>query len=148
MPSLILAKAIPDQVINEGAAYKPLDLKQFIQTKDQGSELRFVAGLTDGRSLPQGFICTSDGILSGIPAKGTEGNYVIVVKAEDMDGETLAAEFNLLIRPVNVAQQQDLLRDLKAQVWEAVGKGQPLPEMPDLNNIFLGRLRPLIFITS
>lgn len=142
MAALILAKAIPDQVINEGAAYKPLDFKQFIQATDARSQLRFQAGLADGSSLPQGLICTSDGVLSGIPARGTEGSYVVVIKAEDIEGESLTANFNLLVKAVNIAQQTDLLRDLKSQVWEAVGKGQPLPEMPDLKTLFNWPITP------
>lgn len=143
MASLMLVKAIPNQVINEGAAYKPFDLKQFIQAKEANSALRFQAGLADGRPLPQGLICTADGTLSGIPARGTEGNYLVVIKAENIEGETLSAEFSLLIKPVNVVQQHDLLRDLKSQVWDAVGKGLPVPEFPDLNAMLTWPVTPL-----
>jgi hypothetical protein len=137
MASFTLAKAIPDQVINEGAAYKPLDLKQFIQAQDARSQIRFQAELEDGRPLPQGMICTAEGVFTGIPARGTEGAYVVVLKAQDViEGDEFATRFNLLIKPVNVATQHDLLKDLKAQIWEAVGKGQPLPVMPDLGGIF------------
>jgi len=136
MAALTLAKVIPDQVINEGAAYKPFDLKEFIRLEDPRSQVQFRAELEGGAPLPRGMICTTDGVLSGIPAAGTEGSYIIVITAQDIEGDSLTAKFNLLIRPVNVAQPQDLLRDLKAQVWEAVGKGSPLPQMPDLGGIF------------
>jgi len=129
-------------VINEGAAYKPFDLKEFIQIPDPRSQVRFQAGLEDGRPLPQGLICTSEGVLSGIPAKGTEGSYIVLIKAQDIEGEELATQFNLTINPVKIVQQQDLLRDLKAQVWEAVGKDQPLPVMPDLGGIFNWPITP------
>lgn len=136
MPALTLAKAIPDQVINEGAVYKPLDFKQFMTIEDARAQVRFTAELQDGRPLPPGLICTSEGVLSGIPAKGSVGSYVVMVKVDDIEGATLTALFNLLIKPVNVTQPHDLLRDMKAQVWAAVGKDQPVPVMPDLGNIY------------
>lgn len=136
MAAFTLVKAIPDQVINEGAAYKPFDLKEFIQIEDARSQPRYQGSLDDGRPLPQGLICTAEGVLSGIPARGTEGSYVVVINVENIEGDRFSAKFNLLIRPVNTVQQNDLMRNLKTQVWEAVGKGQPLPTMPDLGGIF------------
>ncbi len=142
MPAMILTKAIPDQIVNEGGVLKPFDLKEFIQIPDPRSQVRFQAGLEDGRPLPKGLICTGEGALSGIPAQGTEGSYVVVIKAQDVEGEELVTSFNLTIKPVKTTEQQDLLRDLKSQVWEAVGKGQPVPALPDLGGIFNWPITP------
>ncbi len=136
MPAFTLIKAIPDQVINEGASYKPFDLKAFVLIESPKAQPRFEASLDNGQPLPQGLICTGDGVLSGIPARGTEGSYIVQIKIKNIEGDEFTTQFNLLIRPVNLAQQGDLLKDLKSQVWEAVGKGQPVPSMPDLGGIF------------
>ena len=80
MGAPVLVKPIPAQVINEQAAYGPFDLKQYIEVQEGGAAgLHFQAELSDGQSLPQGLICTSDGLITGIPAKGTEGHYEIIV---------------------------------------------------------------------
>lgn len=137
MASIELIKPVPDQVVNAGAAYKPLDLKQFIHCPDAHTQVRYRAALEDGRAVPQGLGCAADGVFSGIPGHGTEGTYVVAVTVQDvMEGEELQVRFNLLIKPANRAQQDDLLKDLKTQVWEAVGKGEPLPTMPELSGIF------------
>ncbi len=71
MPAPFLVAPIPNQVINERAAYSPLDLKQFIQSDEGNAAARFTAHLADDQGLPKGMICTSDGILTGIPAQDT-----------------------------------------------------------------------------
>lgn len=143
MASFNSLKPVPNQVVNEGAVFKPLDFKGFIEIPDTRTQFRFQAELEGGASLPQGLICTSDGVLSGIPARGTEGSYQVIVKVIDLnEGDELAIRFQLLINETLVASQQDLLKDLKAQVWEAVGKGQPLPTLPDLGGLFQWPVTP------
>src|SRR5579872_608883 len=112
MAAILITKPIPDQIINEGAAYKPFNLKEFIQPQDPKNQLRFQAGLEDDRSLPQGLICTTDGILSGIPASGTQGNYVVVIAVKDSEGEELTTQFNFTINPIKTTDHQDFLKDL------------------------------------
>jgi hypothetical protein len=67
-----LLKAIPVQVINEQAAYGPFNLRDYFSSD---TPLQFRAELKDGAALPKGMICTTDGVLTGIPAKGTLGKY-------------------------------------------------------------------------
>lgn len=140
MASLSLAKTIVDQVINEGAVYKPLDFKNFLLPTN--AQPQFQAELADGRPLPQGLICTREGVLSGIPAKDTEGIYRVVLKIMDLDGSEITTQFNLTIKSVNTAQPHSLLNDLKSQVWAAAGKGQPIPTLPDIENLFNLPLAP------
>lgn len=135
MTSLSLAKIIPDQVINEGATYKPLDFKAFLESSNVLEQLQFQAELEDGRALPKGLICTREGVLSGIPAQGTEGSYKVVLKVTDIEGNQITAAFNLIIKLANVTQPHSLLKELKQQVWAAVGQGQPIPTLPDTDHL-------------
>src|SRR5665811_1280132 len=98
MAAPILIKPVPAQIVNEQAAYGPFDLKEFIQTPDKKLNLRFQGGLADGGALPKGMICTEDGILTGIPAKGTQGNYEIKVTVQNDDGAE-EAKFLFTIKP-------------------------------------------------
>jgi len=142
MPSMSLLKAVPDQCLNEGAGFKPLDLKIFIKLADARTQLRFHAALKNGSPLPKGLICTPEGIVSGIPAKGTAENYVILVTAEDIEGETFSLEFNLLIKQINVADQRTIIQALKTQIWQAMQTGQPIPTMADLGDVFNWPITP------
>lgn len=125
-----LKTTIPTQVTNERAAYGPFNLKEFIVTSDN-SAIRFSAGLTSGAALPQGMICTEDGILTGIPAKGTEGNYEVNVTAQN-DAGTITATFALIIKPVYAGDTQNYFDKIKAQVWEALENKMPIPELDEL----------------
>jgi hypothetical protein len=130
MDAPTLIKPIPDQVVNEQAAYYPFDLKEFIVTPEGSSALRFEAVLKSGESLPVGVICTSDGILTGIPAKETEGRYEVVVTASNELG-SVSAEFIFLIKPT-FAANAGYVDELKAQIWEALDKSLPIPDVGDL----------------
>lgn len=123
-----MKKAIPPQIINEGAAFTAIDFKQYLQF-DDGSELQFFAELSTGESLPTGLICTSDGVMTGIPAKGTSGNFTIKVTGENNFGIIDTLEFPLVIKPSLMGEGTELLASLKSKVWEALGKNLPLPEM-------------------
>jgi len=92
-----------------------------------------VAQLSTGEALPRGMICTSDGILTGIPAKGTEGNYEVEVTASNGFG-SVKTTFSLMIKPAFVVVDQVYLDRLKAQVWEALGQNLPIPEVSELYN--------------
>src|SRR5689334_627174 len=95
----ILIKPIPSQVVNEGAAFGPFNLTDFIQSPDaESGVLRFQAELANGNALMTGLICTSNGIVSGIPAKGTEGEYQIKITAQNDAEASLQTEFNLSIK--------------------------------------------------
>lgn len=133
--SLIVVRPISRQVVNEGAAFGPFDLKDYIKTEtDSPIPIQFVAGLANGDALPRGMICTSNGIVSGIPAAGTKGNYEIVVTASTDPETTLTVTFNLLIKSRIALESHELLDSLKARVWEAVGKDLPIPDIGDLIN--------------
>ena len=93
----VLLKPIPTQIVNERAAYGPFDLKEFIQSPDK-TKLLFVAELKSGEALPRGMICTNDGFLTGIPGKSTEGNYEILVTAENEAG-AVQATVAFIIKP-------------------------------------------------
>ena len=123
MPTLI--KPIPAQITNEMAAYGPFDLKAFISPTTGAPH--FLAELSDGGSLPNGLICTEDGLLTGIPAKDTHGNYVIKIIATE-NTESLEAELVLTIKPSLAEDDTRYFDQLKAQVWEALDQNLPPPD--------------------
>lgn len=131
-PTLI--KPIPDQVINELAALNPFDLKEFIQSPAGSSPPVFSAELSTGLALPQGLIITSDGILTGIPAKATHGSHVIIITATN-DAGSLKAQFNLTINPSLVSSVTSQLDQLKAQVWDALQQELPIPDIASLTSL-------------
>lgn len=129
----ILIQPIPAQVINEGAVYT-LNLNDFIESPDAASGVvRFFADLTDGRALPQGVICTSDGMVSGIPAKGTQGSYDVTVVAENDSGLPFTAQFQFTIKQrIEMEKIDRYFTDLKGKVWEALEEGLPPPDLTEL----------------
>ncbi len=129
----VLVKPIPNQVINESASYGPFDLKQFIQVAEGVKPLRFRAEVKGGAALPKGMICTSDGIITGIPAKDTLGNYEIVIHAESDQGSTQAT-FVMTIKPSFAGDEVGYIDKLKAQVWEALQQHLPAPELAEMLN--------------
>jgi hypothetical protein len=130
-----VVKPIPAQVVNEGAAYGPFNLHDFIQNSDGDSaELRFRCELVGGQALPKGMICTSDGIISGIPAKGTQGNYEILLTVENQAGSA-QVKFILTIKPTLATTAGTERGDqIKSQIWEALGHDLPIPELGGLYN--------------
>lgn len=131
----VLVKAIPAQVVNEQAAYGPFDLKNHIQVPEGSAKLQFQAELTNGQSLPKGMICTADGIVTGIPAKETQGNYEIKITATNEAGP-IETTFVLTIKPsLLTTTDVDYLAQLKAQVWQALDQKLPIPDFVELNNL-------------
>jgi hypothetical protein len=128
-----LVEEIPPQVVNESASFGPFDLKDFILIDDESPEVRFVAQLDSGESLPKGLICTEDGVITGIPAKGTQGNYDIVINATNSDG-AIDFEFGLMIKPSLEKEGSAYLDELKQQVWQAVQDELPIPDLNELYN--------------
>lgn len=131
MEAPVLIKAIPSQGVNERAAYGPFDLTEYIKAPDD-SELYFKAEVDGGAALPKGMICTQDGILTGIPAKGTRGHYEVTIEASNEAG-SLQAVFQFSIQP-NIAEKntQEYVDDLKQQIWQALEHNTPMPEISDL----------------
>lgn len=131
--SLRLIKPIPAQIVNEGATYGPLNLKDFIQSE---SKMYLRAELADGQPLPKGLICTSEGIINGIPAKDTQGSYKVIVVAVNDETEELSTEFDFTINPRLTMDNDanELFRKLKSEVWDALGKNLPLPDMAEILN--------------
>jgi hypothetical protein len=133
MEAPVLVGPIPPQVINEQSAYGPFDLKAFIMTPEGSDVPTFQAEVKGGNALPKGMICTSDGVMTGIPSKGTQGVYEVIVKATNEAG-TVQATFNMTITPsfANRESESDYINKLKAQVWEALDQRLPIPDLVDL----------------
>src|SRR5690606_32776890 len=74
-----------------------------------------------------------DGLFTGIPAKGTEGEYEIMVKAEAESG-SLTASFALIIKPGLANTDLGYLDQLKAQIWQALENRLPVPELAALHD--------------
>lgn len=125
-----VVKPIPAQVVNESAAYGPFNLKDFIKAPDE-SKLTFSADLVSGASLPQGLICTEDGILTGIPAKESQGLYEIRVHAKNDAGE-VATTFSLNIKPSIATGTTAYIDQLKSQIWEALQQNLPIPDLGEM----------------
>lgn len=129
----MLVKAIPPQAVNEGGAYGPFDLKEYIQSPDaESGSIRFMAELADGRALPKGLICTSSGLLSGIPANGTKGDYEFTIIAENDVGIPFTTQLQFKINPRITVESDQFYTKLKAQIWEAVGNNLPIPQIDEL----------------
>lgn len=137
MAAPVLVQPIPNQVVNELAAYGPFDLKEYIQATAGSPNITFSAQIKDGSALPKGLICTSDGIITGIPSKATQGNYEIVIHAENADGR-LEATMIFAIKP-GITTDPNFLEKLKSQIWEAVDKKLPIPEFAELTNLPLNQ---------
>ena len=131
MSAPVLTKAIPQQVINERAAYGPFDLKAFFQVEADSSAIRFTGELKSGEALPKGLICTEDGLFTGIPGKETRGNYEVLVTAENDEGSVQTA-FPMTIKPSLLTSSTEYIDQLKSQVWEALGKNLPVPDLAEL----------------
>jgi hypothetical protein len=129
----VIVKPIPAQIINEQASYGPFDLKPYIQSQDENDALSFSAGLADGSSLPKGLICTEDGLLTGIPAKGTQGHYDMVVTVVNYTGAT-EAPLSFTIKPsvVDASNVDAHLDKLKEKIWQAVEQKLPIPDFGNL----------------
>jgi hypothetical protein len=124
-------KPIPPQVVNERAAYGPFDLKNFIQVAEGSEHATFRGELESGEPLPQGLICTSDGILTGIPAKDTHGVYQLLITAENAEG-AIEARFVFTVKPSVLTGTNEYMDQLKSQVWEALGSNLPIPDLGEL----------------
>ncbi len=130
----VLVKSVPPQIVNEGAAFGPINLNEYIQQPNaEGGTLKFVAELSDGSALIQGLICTESGTLGGIPAPGTEGGYEIVIYARNAEGGELTTKVSLTVKErISMLEGHQYFTDLKSKIWEALGQNLPLPEMESL----------------
>src|SRR3990167_5216468 len=134
MPAPVLIKPIPAQVVNEQAAYGPFDLHEFVQSQE-GELTRFRAELSNGQSLPRGMICTSDGMLTGIPSKGTQGDYELLITAENAAGSVQTKlAFTIKSTILSSSAETDYFGQLKSKVWEALEKKLPVPDLEALYN--------------
>lgn len=138
MAKPVLVESIPDQIVNEMASFGPLDLKKFIQSPD-GSTLQFSAELKSGQALPKGMILTSDGILTGIPGKDTQGVHEIVTTINS-ESDSLVTTFVLMIKPSLANNETAYVEKLKAQVWEAVNQSLPIPPIGELLTLPITKL--------
>lgn len=131
MEAPVIVKPIPDQVVNELAAFSPLDLNEYIQAPNSDTKPTFVAEIQGGSALPKGLICTSDGVLTGIPARDTQGSYQFIVTASNEAG-SVTATINFTIKPSLSNEEAQYLDNLKSQVWEALDKKLPIPDLQSL----------------
>lgn len=131
MEAPVIVKPIPNQVVNERASYGPFNLKEFIKAPEGSEQPKFSAGLKNGQALPKGMICTEDGILTGIPGAGTQGNYEIVITAQNPAGK-VDAPMLLNIKPSLAGGEADYMDKLKAQVWEALQQHLPIPALSEM----------------
>ncbi|GEM_PF-784441 len=130
----VLVKPFPPLMTYEGAAFGPIDLWDYVATDADSGDMSFVAGLANGDGLPQGLICTSDGFISGIPAKGTQGAYDIVLEVKNAAQEALIAELTLTINTRPEIAEGTSLGDAKAQMWDALVHDLPIPDLATLLN--------------
>lgn len=131
----VLIQPIPPQIVNEGAVYGPFNLREYIQSvNEESGSVHFTAELADGNALPKGLICTSDGIITGIPASGTQGNYQFVIIAENDSKIPLTERFDFTIKERITLDSPEIINNLKSRVWEALGQNLPIPEMEDIFN--------------
>lgn len=150
MAQLIQLAPIPSQFIFEQSAFGPLDLKHYFvflkedidedtllstqlmsEDIDEAAVLHFSAMLDTEDSLPAGLICTSDGLLTGIPAKGTAGGYQVLLTVT-CETEQLNLIFPLTIRQALVSLGDHEVDELKKQIWTALGNGEPAPDLLNL----------------
>lgn len=131
MAAPTLKSPIPAQAVSERAAFGPFDLSDYIEAP-ASSDIHFVAELADGLGLPKGMICLDNGIVTGIPAKGTRGQYEVLIKATNDEG-TLNTKFNFSIMPAILEKNtQEYFDELKQKVWQALDQNLPIPEISDL----------------
>jgi hypothetical protein len=131
----VLIKSLPFVITYEGAAYGPLDLNRYIKSPNEDSgEVRFSAQLLDGRGLPQGLICTEDGLITGILAEGTAGEYEYSIVAENNADVSFTLTSTIIIKTQLSIEDPEFLTSLKSQVWQALGSNMPVPEIADLIN--------------
>jgi len=136
MQAPVFIKDIPLQAIHERASYGPVSLLDFMQVAEEDKpSLQFRAELSSGESLPRGLICMSDGILTGIPARETHGDYEVRVTVENEAG-TAEAIFPLRIKQMFVAGEGGYLDEVKAKIWEAIGKNLALPSLEELETLY------------
>lgn len=128
-----LLTPIPAQVINEHAAFGPIDLKQYFKLPEDDATLYISASLRSGQALPDGLIVTEDGQFTGIPAQGTVGNYEVILSIESGAGIS-EASFSLTIKEAILTKDDgaEYLDQLKSQVWKALGESLPVPDLKDL----------------
>jgi hypothetical protein len=128
-----LITPIPAQIINEGANFGPLNLNDYISAP---LDARFIAELADGRPLSQGLICTSGGMVTGIPAPGTQGNYSVLVTVETENASPFNTTFELTIKErYNFTERSDELTQRKNKVWQSLLSGISFPDIADLINM-------------
>ncbi len=127
----VLIQPLLRQVVNEQAAFGPIDLNDYVESPNRSDKPRFSAVLASDAALPAGLICTADGQFTGIPAKGTAGVYDVIITAENNDG-SLQIPLLFLIKPSLATKSSDYLEKVKNQVWEALINQQPVPELADL----------------
>lgn len=128
-----LLKPIPDFATHERAAFGPIRLFDYIDTTDPTyGPVKFYAECEPGGVLPDGLICTLNGIFGGIPAANTEGNYRIAIIAENNESEPLIVAFTLTIKPALALEEPTSFANFKSEVWKALGDNLPLPELTEV----------------
>lgn len=128
----VLLNHIPLQRVTEQSTWGPIYLTDFIHSPEESGKCHFFAELTNSQALPEGVMCTSDGILTGIPAKQTAGHYDIQITVKNDADTPLLIPVTLIIREALTSDTINQLTALKNQVWEAIGDNVTIPELEAL----------------
>lgn len=128
----ILSKPIPSQIVHEGASYSLILTHHIQNPNDISGNLRFKAELSDGKILPEGLVCSINGLISGTPENETKGQYDILITAENDSGIPFTTPFSLTIKERIKLLNSEELTEYKNKIWEAVKDNLPLPEMADI----------------
>jgi hypothetical protein len=109
-----------------------INLSDYISSPDGGIVKFYCEDAVTTGTLPDGLICTEDGLLGGIPKTETVGNYSYVIIAENDSKDSLVVPLELKVTPKNAADDPDFLANIKPQVWDALGKDLPTPSLQDI----------------
>jgi hypothetical protein len=124
----VLIKPLPSLNFFEGKEFDRIDLGDYIQSPNaESGTVKFYAELDAGGPLPNRVVCTEDGLLGGIPARGTKGNYKIAILAENDALDVLVLRVDITISELPAAEDPLFFANLKEQVWEALGNDAPGP---------------------
>ncbi|MES2219258.1 MAG: hypothetical protein V4501_12710 [Pseudomonadota bacterium] len=129
----VLIKPLPPLVLFEGKEFGPIDLGQYIESPNEESgRVKYYAEIDGtGDELPRQVVCSVEGLFGGKPAKGTKGTVKIAIIAENQSLEALVVRVDLIINELPAVEDPLFFANMKAQVWDALGKNLPVPSAND-----------------
>lgn len=107
--------------VNEGSSIEPIDLKPFVDNPTS-KPLKFTAELVLGGELPKGLTCSSDGIITGAPEKGSANDlpYDVLIITECEDLQPLIFDIYLTIASSESQEATGTLQDKKGTEADAM----------------------------